>query len=74
MSKSISSADKKKQSVFFTVLIIIFTSFILSVVTASLIDPLGLYAGGVTGIAQIILHALGLIFKQDWNYFKAEKI
>ena len=70
MSKNINVIDKKKQSVFYTILIIIAASFILSVVTASLIDPLGLYAGGVTGIAQIILHALGLIIKQDWNYFK----
>ena len=64
------SNNKKVQSTTFTIVIIVFASFVLSVVTSSLIDPLGLYAGGVTGIAQIILNALGLIIKGDWNYYK----
>ncbi|MBP5343035.1 YitT family protein [bacterium] len=66
----VSISNKKTQSVAITILVIIFASFVLSVVTQTLIDPIGLYAGGVTGIAQIILHSLGLIINNDINSLK----
>lgn len=58
---------------FETVIIVIVCSAIMSVVTAIFLNPIGLYAGGVTGISQILLHFLGLIFhgRDGWNYYQS---
>ncbi len=61
--------NEKLVSVIITTIIIIVSSTLLSIVTATLINPLGLYAGGTTGLSQIILHLLGIIINgpEGWN-------
>lgn len=66
----IQTKKKKTKSVFETVLIVVFCSFLLSISTSMFLNPVGLYAGGVTGIAQIILHFFGLVIKQDYNAYE----
>lgn len=53
-----------------TTLIVIFCSTLLSVSTGIFLNPIGLYSGGVTGIAQIILHSLGLLTGKGYNYYQ----
>ena len=65
------SKKEKKLSVFYSVIIVVLMSSLISISTAMFLNPLKLYAGGVTGIAQIILHFLGIIIKgpEGWHYF-----
>lgn len=65
------SVKQKRQSVFYSILITIFASALIAITTVMLLNPLKLYAGGVTGVAQIILHLLGIVIKgaDGWNAF-----
>jgi len=68
--------NKKKEnvkSITITVLIVIVCSAGISLATAIFLNPIGLYAGGVTGIAQIILHSLGIIIhgSSGFNYYQS---
>ena len=62
--------NEKLTNTIISVLTIIFGSILISVSTCAFINPLKLYAGGVTGIAQIILQLFGILFKNgDWSAF-----
>lgn len=65
----VSSIEKKKKDIFISILIIIFTSTMMSLTVTMFLTPANLYAGGVTGIGQILLHALELILGREWNTF-----
>ena len=76
MPKQLTKAEAQKRSRVLnsieTAAIVVFSSFLMSVSTMIFLNPVKLYAGGVTGIAQIILHALGLISKgkEGFNAFE----
>lgn len=76
MPKQLTKAEAQKRSKVLnsieTAAIVVFSSFLMSVSTMIFLNPVKLYAGGVTGIAQIILHALGLISKgkEGFNAFE----
>ena len=61
--------NEKLKTTITSVLIVILASAMLSLSTAVFLNPCELYAGGVTGIAQIILHTIGVIAhgSQGWN-------
>lgn len=67
MPKELTKQEQQKRSKVLNTLetaaIVVFSSFLMSISTAIFLNPVKLYAGGVTGIAQIILHALGLMTK-----------
>ena len=63
------SKKQKTKSIVETVLIVIVCSAAISVSTAMFLNPLDLYAGGVTGIAQIILHLIGILSGKGINAF-----
>lgn len=60
---------EKTLSTVVSVLIVICASALLAISTSIFLNPAGLYAGGVTGFAQIILHFLGVFIngKEGWN-------
>ena len=63
--------NKKTTNTIISILVVIFGSILMSISTCALINPSKLYAGGVTGIAQIILQVLGIVIKDEWNAFNA---
>ena len=66
----LATKEKRTQNTLISIIIIIFGSILLSITTCAIINPARLYAGGVTGISQIILQFLGIIFKDGkWDAF-----
>lgn len=63
--------NKKTTNTIISILVVIFGSILMSISTCALINPIKLYAGGVTGIAQIILQVLGIAIKDEWNAYSA---
>ena len=55
------SKKEKTKNVIKTIIVVIICSAAISISTAMFLNPLDLYAGGVTGIAQIILHLIGIL-------------
>jgi len=71
---SVIPENKKKENwktITITLIIVVVSSAIMSISTVMFLNPLGLYAGGVTGISQIILHFLGVAVKgpSGWNAY-----
>ncbi len=64
-------ADSKKTiNLIVSVLVVIIGSALIGISTCAFINPLKLYAGGVTGISQILLQLAGIIFKHGkWDAF-----
>ena len=65
------SKKEKKITFINSIIIVILMSASISISTAMFLNPLKLYAGGVTGIAQILLHFFGIIVKgpEGWHYY-----
>lgn len=60
---------EKTLTVVNTIIIIVISSTFMSISTAMFLNPLELYAGGVTGFAQITLHLAGIISGKGINAF-----
>lgn len=65
----VETKKEKTLSIVWTVLITIAGSIFISIGTVLFLNPAGLYSGGVTGLAQIILHILGTTIKGDFNAY-----
>ena len=63
------SKKEKTKNVIKTIIIVIICSAAISISTAMFLNPLDLYAGGVTGIAQIILHIIGILSGNGINAY-----
>ena len=62
--------NKKAMNTFVSILVVILGSAVIGISTCAFINPLKLYAGGVTGISQILLQLTGVIFKNGkWDAF-----
>lgn len=63
------SKKEKTKNVIKTIIIVIICSAAISISTAMFLNPLDLYSGGVTGIAQIILHLIGILSGNGINAY-----
>jgi len=59
--QSIDNKSTVKETIY-SVIIVTFASILIGFTISAFLNPLNLYAGGVTGFVQIILKSIGLIF------------
>lgn len=65
------SRKKQIKSITKSIIIVIVCSAFISITVALFLNPAGLYAGGVTGIAQVIIHTMGLLSESgDLNKYQ----
>ena len=63
------SKKEKTKNVITTIILVVVCSTVISISTAMFLNPLDLYAGGVTGIGQIILHLIGILSGNGINAY-----
>jgi len=65
-----SITDEKNLNTLLSIAIIVFSSALMAISTCMFLNPLGLYGGGTTGLAQIIVRIFALIKKEDFSIYQ----